>query len=42
MSLFKNLLYTVPTRLRRMMLKIQSYLIIVKYDTGKLMVLANT
>jgi transposase InsO family protein len=41
-SLFKKPLHSVPTRLQRMMLKIQSYDLIVDYVPGKLLVLADT
>ncbi|CAI6364864.1 unnamed protein product [Macrosiphum euphorbiae] len=41
-SLFKKALHSVPTRLQRMMLNIQSYHLNVEYVPGKLMVLADT
>ncbi|XP_060874020.1 uncharacterized protein K02A2.6-like [Metopolophium dirhodum] len=41
-SLFKKPLHSVPTRLQRMMLNIQSYHLNVEYVPGKLMVLADT
>jgi len=41
-SLFQKPLHSVPTRLQRMMLNIQSYHLNVEYVPGKFMVLADT